>query len=506
MIKIFIIDDETPVRQWIRFCIERSGDDFQVVGEAVNGKEGLKALEKVETDIVILDIMMPGMTGLEVLEQLKKLQPNVYIIMLTNFAEFEYIQKAVRNGSSEYFLKSEITEKSLMHCLNKLALSIKKNSLMENLGDEMEGKTIRQLGTAILNGSISGKAQFLEKASAYPAPISFTNHLFVIGVRHDGHASALFSVTPNREISEYLSTMHHISFQSRLSFLVCEMNTLKSQLVIFNAIANILSWIAEHTNYEYIGISNIYPDFGSFYNAMTEAMLSLDTGFYKSKGAVTYVHQTNEPVNSTEFLQSLNKKLVNIVKNQSLDELEFEMKQIFDYFRKTTPLSSADTIDYFLELLYLIRSVYMSKTQNFKSVQDNTGMNIRQQLQKCIYLDQLQEQVQAAIRSIFTVIDAPSYSPPVTEAIQYIKDHYCENITLREVSAHIHMNTDYLGKIFKKETGISFNAYVTTIKMEYAEYLLRNSNLKKYEIAEKLGYTNFSYFSRIYSSHKGKKT
>lgn len=170
------------------------------------------------------------------------------------------------------------------------------------------------------------------------------------------------------------------------------------------------------------------------------------------------------------------------------------------------PLSSADAIDYFVELLYLIRPVYMSKTQNFKSVLDNSGINLRQQLRKCIYLDQLQEQVQDAIRSIFTAIDAPSYSPPVAEAIQYIKEHYCENLTLREVSEHIHMNTDYLGKLFKKETGSNFNSYVTAIKMEYAEYLLRNSNLKKYEIAEKLGYTNFSYFSRLYSSHKGKRT
>lgn len=325
MIKIFIVDDETPVRQWIRFCIERSGTEFEVIGEAPNGKEGLKMLEQIETDIVILDIMMPGLTGLEVLEQLKNVQPNVSVVMLTNFAEFEYIQKAVRNGSSEYFLKSEITEKSLMSCLNKLALSIKKNSLMENLEDEMEGKTIRQLGTAILDGSIGNKSQFLEKLADYPAPISFTNHLFVIGIRHNGRTSSLLSVTPCREISEYLSTMHHISFGPDLSFLVCEMKTLQSHLVIFNAVANLLAWIAEHSDYEYMGISNIYSGFGSFYDAMTEAMISLNTGFYKTKGTVTYVYQTKERTDSSNFLQSFNKKIVTIVKNQETEELEFEL-------------------------------------------------------------------------------------------------------------------------------------------------------------------------------------
>ena len=110
MIKIFIIDDETPIRQWIRFCIERSDSCFEVIGEASNGEVGLQALETTETDIVILDIMMPGLNGLEVLTRLKEIRSDLSIIMLTNFAEFKYIQKAVRTGAVEYFLKSENTE------------------------------------------------------------------------------------------------------------------------------------------------------------------------------------------------------------------------------------------------------------------------------------------------------------------------------------------------------------------------------------------------------------
>lgn len=79
MIRIFIIDDETPIRQWLRFCIERSDSCFEIAGESANGEDGLKALAKTEADIVILDIMMPGINGLEVLSQLNAMKPGLSI-------------------------------------------------------------------------------------------------------------------------------------------------------------------------------------------------------------------------------------------------------------------------------------------------------------------------------------------------------------------------------------------------------------------------------------------
>ena len=100
----------------------------------------------------------------------------------------------------------------------------------------------------------------------------------------------------------------------------------------------------------------------------------------------------------------------------------------------------------------------------------------------------------------------PCCSPVINEAMDYIQGHFTENITLKDVSAAVHMNADYLGKLFKKETGNSFNTYLTTLRMNYADYLIRNTSLKKYEISEKLGYTNFSYFSRIYNHYKSGKT
>ena len=145
-------------------------------------------------------------------------------------------------------------------------------------------------------------------------------------------------------------------------------------------------------------------------------------------------------------------------------------------------------------------------TSHFDVQDKEFRLGIRHEYFDCDYLFELEELVNKRIQSFCEKSKNDKiYSPPVADSIKYIREHYCENLSLGKIAQHVHMNTDYLGKLFKKETGVSFNTFITEIKMEYADYLIRNTNLKKYEVSEKLGYTNFSYFSRLYSNYKAQK-
>ena len=124
------------------------------------------------------------------------------------------------------------------------------------------------------------------------------------------------------------------------------------------------------------------------------------------------------------------------------------------------------------------------------------------QFSECLYLDTLCEKTEELLRKITGQNFSRSYSQPILDALAFTDEHFTENISLQDLAIQVHMNADYLGKLIKKETGRSFHSYLTEKKMEYADYLLRTTNLKKYEIADKLGYTNFSYFSRIFSAYK----
>ena len=157
MYKIYIIDDEAPVRQWLRFCIEHSEGRFEIAGDSPNARDGLDRLEDTPADILLLDIMMPGLSGLDVLPIIKERFPRLSVIMLTNFSEFEYLQQAMRSGVEEYFLKSEITEETLFQCLEKVIQ--KKEALLNHASDRSpvtkEYNTVIQLAENILNQTIT---------------------------------------------------------------------------------------------------------------------------------------------------------------------------------------------------------------------------------------------------------------------------------------------------------------------------------------------------------------
>ena len=226
MYKIFIIDDETPVRQWLRFCIEHSSGRFEVAGDSPNGRDGLAQLETVSADILLLDIMMPGLSGLDMLPALKERFPRLSIVMLTNFSEFEYLQQAMRGGVEEYFLKSEITEETLFQCLDNVIQ--KREALLNHASRQSpvtkEYNTVIQLAERILNQTIRDKQDFQERLLEYPALASFTSNLFVLAVKHDRSSLHQISNYALTEISPWLSTLYIVKHTDHITLLVYEKN------------------------------------------------------------------------------------------------------------------------------------------------------------------------------------------------------------------------------------------------------------------------------------------
>lgn len=508
MYKIFIIDDEPPVRQWLRFCIEHSEGRFEIAGDAPNARDGLAQLENTPADILLLDIMMPGLSGLEVLPVLKERFPRLSIIMLTNFSEFEYLQQAMRSGVEEYFLKSEITEDTLFQCLDKVIQ--KKEALLNHASRQSpvtkEYNTVVQLAESILNQTITDKHDFQEKLLEYPALASFTSNLFVLAVKHGRSSLHQISNYTLTEISPYLSTMYAVKHTDHITLLVCEMEKIHSHLTLFSEITNMALWLKSSLSFYSVGISNMYTRFLNFYEAVSEAMHAMYHGFYLQKGSIQYIYNTSGFPVDKELLDRYRSGIIQLVKSRDYDELRCQMNQVFDYLESKKPADIPFLLDYFKDLFYLVCSIYMSETQNYQILAGSRDFGPFQDILKCNFLSEVKKLTNALLDLLGQEYHDPCCSPVINEAMDYIQGHFTENITLKDVSAAVHMNADYLGKLFKKETGNSFNTYLTTLRMNYADYLIRNTSLKKYEISEKLGYTNFSYFSRIYNQYKSGKT
>lgn len=195
MLKILIVEDEGPIRDWIGYTIKNISDDFNIIGSVNNGKEAYNIAVKHTPDVIITDIKMPIMDGIELSKKVKEVMPEVYIIILTNFAEFSYAKEAISCGVYEYLIKSEIRPKELNEILYRINEKVKsKININEEKIDKQDNIKIKKYSRSI------------EKALKY-IDDNYKNHISLIDVaRHIYLSHEYFSRLFKEEVGENFST------------------------------------------------------------------------------------------------------------------------------------------------------------------------------------------------------------------------------------------------------------------------------------------------------------
>lgn len=125
MLDIIVVEDEAPIRDWIAYTISNISDEFNVLASASNGKEAYELALNLKPKVIISDIKMPIMGGIELTKKIKEVFPDIYVILLTNYAEFSYAKEAISCGVYEYLVKSDIRPKELKEILDKVNESVK---------------------------------------------------------------------------------------------------------------------------------------------------------------------------------------------------------------------------------------------------------------------------------------------------------------------------------------------------------------------------------------------
>ncbi|MBO0993126.1 response regulator transcription factor [Bacillus sp. SD088] len=184
--KVFLVDDEPMVRAGLKKVLEKVGSNWQYIGEATNGKQALSMIRQLQPDLVISDIRMPGITGLQLLEAIKQLYPDTILILLTGYPEFEYAQHALRYGAFDYILKPSSAE-DLMKVLNKAELEISKIKEKKSSKDpsaipiELEFSLLNAIKTGNKADAFSGLTKIFDYLDfmTYQELVDYTNSLLM---------------------------------------------------------------------------------------------------------------------------------------------------------------------------------------------------------------------------------------------------------------------------------------------------------------------------------------
>ncbi|MGX4599452.1 response regulator transcription factor [Faecalimicrobium sp. JNUCC 81] len=152
MLDILVVEDEAPIRDWVVYTISNISSNFKVLKSACNGKEAYELAVKLKPDVIISDIKMPIMDGIELTKKIKDVMPDVVVVLLTNYAEFSYAKQAISCGVYEYLIKSEIRPKELKELLDRIDSNIKNDKeeeILTNKNSDTEGIQSKKYSKAI---------------------------------------------------------------------------------------------------------------------------------------------------------------------------------------------------------------------------------------------------------------------------------------------------------------------------------------------------------------------
>ncbi len=505
MYRVLIADDESIIREGIKFLLDWEELGFSITAEASNGEAAYQAITgATPPGVVLLDICMPGMNGLEVIRRVRNEGYNGKIIILSGYSDFKYAQEAIRLGIHSYLTKP-VDEDELANTLRSIREELDKAYAQTNVAEHYHNK-IRNtiisdlmLGTADL--SAISLADFRLDASVFQVVI------YEKYGHKTGDASYSFSdllrVT-NQDNNSY----DHITLQYK------EVILLKGEFAISKFNDFLERYNREYKPQKGSPLDSLFLAYGqqvtsleSIQYSYQEAYQLLERRFFCDQAQHTIGYDSlpsfekNVPVISDSLLQSYAESLLKYLQSfnrnmvaETLTSLQNELYNASD---------SIDSIKLFLADLYLQIKEQMNHLYSSASIPFPSNTEIIRFIEEKYYLYEIILFFTEQFEIIMSSIGNSSRDSVLDDIVNYIDHNYASNITLENIAPLFGYNSSYLGKIFNKHIGENFNSYVDHVRIEHSKELLLGEDIKVYTVAERVGYRNVDYFHIKFKKYVG---
>ncbi|WP_426452571.1 response regulator [Paenibacillus sp. S-38] len=525
MYKIVIADDEDNVRVGIRNSLNWKELGFDLVGDFENGREVIQALEQLQPDVVLTDINMPFMDGLAVSRHLFEHHPRIKIIILTGYDEFEYAQQAVKLKVHDYILKPN-TIGELQQILSKVKADLdEENRKVEDLSKLKQQliESMPLLRERFLNQLVSGNLRGgkLEEKLAY-LDFNLSGSLYLVAVIDVDDHGELQRFYPESETELLYFAVCNISGEiitKQVKGIVFQSNNEKTiavlcgdhaevlQVEAVSILENISQSVKEYLKFTVsIGVGSICNSLHHIHHSHKKALAALDYRFFLGKNQIIHISdiegRTEEHIPYDKFWE---RKLINCLKSGTKQEIEAIVENIMKNIK-----DSYLTMDRcYIHIQQIIVSIIDALDE--LEIRDGHRGSIHERPLTEIYalktLDEVEDWLKVYCTRITDIITETRINLCKMQAIkaeEFIKMHYSDaTISMDMVCKYLVLSTSYLSLIFKKHTGETFKSYLTRIRVEKAKEFLKCTDLKIYEIADRVGYTDPHYFDLIFKKTTG---
>jgi two-component system, response regulator YesN len=505
MYKVLLVDDERIITEGMSKVINWESIGTNLIGTARNGIEAYNIIEQNKPDIVISDIKMPGMNGLELVAKVHSVFPEIRFILLSGFSEFDFAKQAMQYGVKHYLLKP-CNENTIMDAVSEICEDFNQKQKKEQFIRKMKGTLESVLPYA--------KEQLLKEfiTNHYEnKDLEYYQNLFNIDLHTPKVRLVLFQLEGKFEF-EHMFAIKKIAEQIFDSYMVsCSVG--ETILFLIEDDCNYPKLYAQiekikKTFYQYYQIESTVAisEPGNISNAnklYNEALDCLTYRFYLGEGGVITKKDIayQNPSDELEFYYD-DQTFCRLVKSGSWTNVNIEINTFFNQLIDLR-LDINTTKSYVIQLFNAMIRLSEPKEMNMYL----TKLTFLLEIDTIQNLKSIFESVAQEITLSFFEHNNNKHSTIINKVIETIDKYISnQNLSLHWVANEmLYMNADYLGKLFKKETGEKFSNYITRLRIELAINLIEKENdVKVFEIAEKIGYgENPQYFSQVFKKHTG---
>ena len=501
MIKVLIADDERFTRQGILDMVDWDKLNVSEVKEAYDGINALEILKDFEPNILLTDVRMPRLNGIDLAFKARELYPNCMILFMSGYSDKEYLKSAIKLKAINY-VEKPIEIEELEENLNNAILEFVKNTTIHNsiehtIANEISSidnsEAVKSIISSYFSKDFNDKLVDGQYVSVLIKiyKIIPNKHLFIDKIReiiHDCGLEGFVSMQNEKDI------VLQIFFSKNIK-------SIHNSNVFQSFFATLDEYIKNYSHF-YIFVGSIVANMQDMHKSYASAS-SLDTlSFFKDYNSVIYFEEvphktcaTIDPNAYSAFKRNLN--------NEDKQAVLSDINNITSEFMLNCGTDINEIKNVYNKLLLHIFNFCHSRNINLNnSVTENTSFNTILQFNNIFEIKHYMLEI---IKDVFLCLKEKNiYNEPALNIIKYINEHYNSyDLSLEDISKNTFLTPAYICVIFKDFTGKTVNKYITEYRIMQAKELLKDSNIKMNDIALKVGYRDGNYFAKIFKKETG---
>lgn len=528
MYKLMIVDDERLIVEGLAEMIEESDLPVKQIQTAGSALEALELHREQLFDLILTDIRMPRMDGLELFDKVKSIADDCKVIFLSGYSDFEYARTALKLGAFDYLLKP-VEDEEVISCLEKAIAQLKQERTRIQSSDQIEkrlneslpyaqGEFLRHLlhrKPEVQYGALD--KEFGELGIPFRSDRRVTGFAMSLDVEESALTfmdEVLLQFVLQNMINELLGgTCHLICFTAGKGIVACIMQA-KEMAEPADVFATLLTRLQEVQ--EIIGkafksvcsfaLMNEWLDWSEWPEACNRLISGMKLQIEQGQIFVPSLQtqQTGQTVEGDGVPPEMIRLVMEAINLKDVPAFAASLDQLLEKVERAGSIPGNELTVLFLSISSQL--VHAAQHHRVTYVIDQESMDKMSNLSMHPNLTRLKDFLVGVLQEVVSEIQSQQRNPTeqvVEQVKHYIAIHVYENLSLDQLADKVHVNASYLSRIFRQYTREKLTSYVTRIKMEHARKLLLESDIRVQDVATKLGFDNANYFAKVFRKANG---